>query len=300
MNQEKFNEVTGVWTAIITPFKNNKIDYPAFEKIIERQINAGINGIVVYGSTGEAATLEREEKKELLKFALEKVNSRIPILAGTGTNNTQESIELSKDAEHLGVDGLLVVAPYYNKPTQEGLLFHYKKIAESTSIPICLYNVPGRSIIKISPTTLNHLSEIKNITSLKEADADMTTVSSVMNKIGNKLSVISGDDFTFLPFLSLGGKGVISVLTNVAPKAFVQVYDYVKNNKWEDARELFFKLEPLMQLLFKETNPMVPKAMLKTLGYCESEARLPLTEASHDTYKEIETFLKTNPDLEIS
>ncbi len=268
----------GSIVAIVTPFKKGKVDERALVDLIEWHIAEGTSAIVPCGTTGESATLDYKEHYRVIDLTVKTVNKRIPVIAGTGANSTDETIEITKHAKKSGADGALLVAPYYNKPTQEGLYRHYKTIAEKVDMPIVLYNVPGRTAVNILPATVARLAEIKNIVAIKEATGDMKQVSEVIRLCGDRITVISGDDFTTLPLLALGGKGVISVTANVAPKAVSQMCSWWMKGQQDKARALHFKLEPLNTAMFIETNPIPVKTALAMMGKIQEEFRLPLCE----------------------
>jgi 4-hydroxy-tetrahydrodipicolinate synthase len=268
----------GSIVAIVTPFKRGKVDEKALGDLIEWQIAEGTSAIVPCGTTGESATLDYKEHYKVISFTVKTVNKRVPVIAGTGANSTDETIEITKHAKKSGADGALLVAPYYNKPTQEGLYRHYKTVAEKVDIPIVLYNVPGRTAVNILPATVARLAEIRNIVAIKEATGDMKQVSEVLRLCGDRINVISGDDFTTLPLLALGGKGVISVTANIAPKAVSQMCSWWMKGLQDKARALHFKLEPLNAAMFIETNPIPVKTALAMMGKIREEFRLPLCE----------------------
>lgn len=270
----------GSIVAIVTPFKNGKFDEKSFCNLIEWHISQGTNAIVPCGTTGESATLEYEEHFRVIEVAVKTANGRIPVIAGTGANSTDETIMITKKARELGADAALLVSPYYNKPTQEGLFRHYKAVAEAVDIPIVLYNVPGRTAVNILPQTVARLADIKNIAAIKEATGDMKQVSEVIRLCGDRMAVISGDDFTTLPLLALGGCGVISVTANVAPKEVSDMCRLWAEGKHEEARKLHYRLEPLNAVMFIETNPIPAKTALAMMGKIREEFRLPLCEMS--------------------
>ena len=281
----------GSIVAIVTPFKNGKFDEKAFKSLIEWHISEGTDGIVPCGTTGESATLDYEEHYRVIEVTVKTVKGRIPVIAGTGANSTDETIMITKKAKQLGADAALLVTPYYNKPTQEGLYRHYKKVAEAVNIPQILYNVPGRTAVNMLPSTVARLAEIKNIVGIKEATGDMKQVSEVIRLCGNKMTVLSGDDFTTLPLLALGGKGVISVSANVAPGDVSAMC-----NAWEQgdivrARKLHFKLEPLNSAMFIETNPIPAKTALSMMGTIREEFKLPLCQMSDDNKEKLRKTL---------
>jgi len=270
----------GSIVAIVTPFKKGKVDEKALGNLIEWHILQGTHGIVPCGTTGESATLDYKEHYRVIEFTIKTVNKRVPVIAGTGANATDETVMLTKQAKKYGADAALLVTPYYNKPTQEGLYRHYKKIAESVDIPLVLYNVPGRTAVNLLPSTVARLAEIKNIVAIKEASGDMKQVSEVVRLCGDRITVISGDDFTTLPLLALGGKGVISVSANVAPKDVSTMCSSWLKGQYDKARSIHYKLEPLNTVMFIETNPIPVKTDLAMMGKIQEELRLPLCEMS--------------------
>ncbi|MCP4134513.1 MAG: 4-hydroxy-tetrahydrodipicolinate synthase [bacterium] len=273
----------GVYTALITPFKNNKIDYEALEKILEMQIEQGVDGVVPLGTTGESPTVPFNEHKELVKWVVNTVNKRIKVIAGTGANSTEEAICLSQSAEESGVDGILSVNPYYNKPPQRGLVAHFEQIAKSVSIPVILYNIPGRTAINFLPPGIKELTErVSNVVAIKEATGDLSQMMEVIELCGDKVTLISGDDNLLLPILSIGGKGIISVLANFLPGDVKKVITLYGEGKTEESRELFYRLLPLCKAMFLETNPIPVKAAMEMLGYCGPELRLPMVPLSDD------------------
>jgi 4-hydroxy-tetrahydrodipicolinate synthase len=285
----------GSIVAIVTPFKKGKFDEKAYGDLIEWHIAQGTNAIVPCGTTGESATLDYKEHYRVIDFAVKAVNKRVPVIAGTGANSTAETIEITRHAKQSGADAALLVAPYYNKPTQEGLYRHYKTIAKEVNIPIVLYNVPGRTAVNILPSTVARLSEIKNIVAIKEATGDMKQVSEVIRLCGDNITVISGDDFTTLTLMALGGKGVISVSANVSPKDVSTMCSLMLKGKYDKARELHYKLEPLNAAMFFETNPIPVKTALAMMGKIKEEFRLPLCEmapANKDKLKKVLKNLK--------
>ena len=270
----------GSIVAIVTPFKKGKVDEKALGDLIEWHISQGTNGIVPCGTTGEAPTLDYKEHYRVIDITVKTVNKRVPVIAGTGANATDETIMITKQAKKSGADAALLVSPYYNKPTQEGLYRHYKAVAEAVDIPIVLYNVPGRTAVNILPSTVARLAEIENIVAIKEATGDMKQVSEVIRLCGNRITVVSGDDFTTLTLLALGGKGVISVSANVAPKDVSMMCSLWMKGQHDRARALHYKLEPLNAAMFIETNPIPVKTALAMMGRIQEEFRLPLCEMS--------------------
>jgi 4-hydroxy-tetrahydrodipicolinate synthase len=285
----------GSIVAIVTPFKKGKVDEKAFGDLIEWHIAQGTNAIVPCGTTGEASTLDYKEHYRVIDIAVKTVNGRVPVVAGTGANSTDETIEITEHAKKSGADAALLVTPYYNKPTQEGLYRHYKIVAEKVDIPIVLYNVPGRTAVNMLPPTVARLAEIKNIIAIKEATGDMKQVSEVIRLCGDRMIVISGDDFTTLPLLALGGKGVISVSANVMPKEVSQMCSFWMNGQHDKARALHYKLEPLNASMFIETNPIPVKTALAMMGKIQEEFRMPLCEmapANREKLKKVLMDLK--------
>ena len=270
----------GSIVAIVTPFKKGKVDEKALGDLIEWHISQGTNGIVPCGTTGEAPTLDYKEHYRVIEITVKTVNKRVPVIAGTGANATDETIMITKQAKKSGADAALLVSPYYNKPTQEGLYRHYKAVAEAVDIPIVLYNVPGRTAVNILPSTVARLAEIENIVAIKEATGDMKQVSEVIRLCGNRITVVSGDDFTTLTLLALGGKGVISVSANVAPKDVSMMCSLWMKGQHDRARAIHYKLEPLNAAMFIETNPIPVKTALAMMGKIQEEFRLPLCEMS--------------------
>lgn len=270
----------GSIVAIVTPFNNGRFDEKSFTELIEWHISQGTDAIVPCGTTGESATLDYEEHYRVIEVAVKTVNKRIPIIAGTGANSTDETIMITRKAQELGADAALLVAPYYNKPTQEGLYRHYRTVAEAVDIPIVLYNVPGRTAVNILPSTVARLAEIRNIVAIKEASGDMKQVSEIIRLCGNKITVLSGDDFTTLPLLALGGRGVISVTANIIPHEVSEMCRLWEEGKVEEARRLHYKIEPLNHAMFIETNPIPVKTALAMMGKIREEFRLPLCEMS--------------------
>lgn len=272
----------GCATALVTPFDEKGINFKEFKKLLENQIADGIDALVVCGTTGESSTMTLEEKKQAIKFAVDTVAGRVPVIAGTGGNNTASVIEMSKYAEEVGVDGLLIVTPYYNKTTQAGLIAHYKTVAESVDLPIILYNVPGRTGLNITPETCLELSKIENIVAIKEASGNLSQVAKIASLCKDNLHIYSGNDDQVLPVLSLGGLGVISVLSNIAPKQFSSMTKDFFDGNIDKAIEVQLSSIPLIDALFSEVNPIPVKAALNMLGYNFGIPRLPLVEMSEN------------------
>ena len=281
----------GAIVAIVTPFKNGEVDEEALRELIEFQIESGTDGIVPCGTTGESATLSHEEHDRVIEIAVDAVNKRVPVIAGTGSNSTKEAIRLTRHAHEVGADGALMVSPYYNRPTQEGLYQHYKAVAEEVPIAVIPYNVPSRTGSNLLPETDARLAKISNIVGIKEASGDLKQISKVIQLCGDDFDVLSGDDFTVLPILSVGGKGVISVVSNVAPADMAGLVDAFEAGDLAKARELHFKMWPLMEALFFETNPIPTKASLSMMGKINYELRLPLCKTSDANYDRLRQVL---------
>ena len=270
----------GCGTAIATPFNENGVNFEVFKQLIDNQIKEGVDSITVCGTTGESATMSETERKDTIKFVVDTVNKRVPVIAGTGSNNTRSAIEMTKYAESVGVDGVLVVTPYYNKATQKGLIEHFTKIAKETTLPIIMYNVPGRTGVNILPETCYELSKIDNIVAIKEASGNISQVAKIASLCGNDLAIYSGNDDQIIPVLSLGGIGVISVLSNIKPKfTHDMVYDFFNGDVKEACKKQLDAIE-LIDCLFSEVNPIPVKSALNMLGYDYGIPRLPLTELS--------------------
>lgn len=283
---------TGCGTAIATPFTEDGINYEEFGKLIENQIENSVDAIIVCGTTGESATMSEEEKKEVIKYSINKINKRTKVIIGTGCNNTKKAIEMSKFAEEVGADALLVVTPYYNKATQAGLVAHYKAIAESVNIPIIMYSVPSRTGVNILPETCLELSKIDNIVAIKEASGNISQVAKIASLCGDDLDIYSGNDDQIVPILSLGGKGVISVLSNIMPKyTHDMVYEYLNGNL-EKATKMQLEVIELIDMLFCEVNPIPVKYALNVMGYNFGVPRLPLTELSKTNQEKMVKVLK--------
>lgn len=284
----------GVGSAVPTPFDENGVNISEFRKFLQFQIDNNVDALIVCGTTGESSTMTRDEKIIAINCALEVANEKIPVIVGTGSNNTREAIEMSEIAERLGADGILVVTPYYNKTTQRGLIAHYKAIAESVSLPIILYNVPSRTGVNIEPQTCLELSKIDNIVAIKEASGNISQVAQISNLCGDNLYIYSGNDDQIVPICSLGGIGVISVLSNIKPK-FVHdmVYDFLDGNI-DKARKMQLNVLPLINSLFSEVNPIPVKYALNELGFNFGVPRLPLVEFSDTNKKVLRQYLKTD------
>jgi len=283
---------TGSMVALVTPFKNGQVDWPNLEALVEFHLQNGTNGIVPCGTTGESATLSHAEHDEVIRTVIKTVNKRVPVIAGTGSNSTDEAVRLTKEAERSGADGALMISPYYNRPTQEGIYQHYKKVASEVSIPLIVYNIPGRTGSKIEPETLARLAEIKNIAGVKEATGSVDQAIDVIRFGGDRLAVYSGEDSLIYSLMSLGGKGVISTCANVAPKETAQLAAACLSGNWDAGRALQFKLIPLIRSLFIETNPIPVKTALALMGKCSGELRLPMTPMAEGNVKKLKTALE--------
>ncbi len=268
---------TGVATAIVTPLNEKGIDFEKFGKLIEWQIAEGINAIVVCGTTGESSTLTDEEHRAAIKFCVDTVAGRVPVIAGTGSNDAAYAIDLTKYACEAGADAMLVVTPYYNKATQNGLIKLFTAIADASTKPIILYNVPSRTGVNITPATCKALAEHPNICAIKEASGNISQIAEIAHLVGDKMDIYSGNDDQIVPIMSLGGKGVISVLSNVMPKKSVEICDSFFAGNIEKSREIQLELLPLINALFSEVNPIPVKAAMAAMGWCENYVRLPLT-----------------------
>ncbi len=283
----------GSIVALATPFLNGKVDEKAFQKLVEWQINQGTNGLLPVGTTGESPTLSHEEHKRVVEMCIEVSSNRIPVLAGAGSNSTDEAVALAKHAKLAGANAVLVVTPYYNKPTQGGLFAHFKAIHDQVDIPIILYNIPGRSVVDISQATLLKLAELPNIIGIKDATSNISRVSSTRLVLGSSFCQLSGEDATALAFMAHGGHGCISVTANVAPRLCADFYDAWFGNDPITALSITDKLMPLHISLFLETSPTPVKYALSLLGKCSPDVRLPLVQLNDKTEKKIEAAMKS-------
>ncbi|MEI6314155.1 MAG: 4-hydroxy-tetrahydrodipicolinate synthase [Syntrophus sp. (in: bacteria)] len=283
----------GAIVAIVTPFKNGKVDEGKLRELIEFQIANGTDGIVPCGTTGESPTLSHEEHDRVIEITVDAVKKRVPVIAGTGSNSTAEALRLTKHAHEVGADGALMVCPYYNRPTQEGLYQHYKFIAENVSIPIIVYNIPGRTGVNLLPDTLARLAKIPNIVGTKEASGSLKQMHDVISLCGPDFAVLSGDDFFTYPLLCLGGHGIISVVSNVAPADMSALVDAFAAGDLKKAKDLHFKMVPLIDSLFIETNPVPVKAALAMMGKIDYEVRLPLEKMSEGNYEKLKKVMVT-------
>ena len=282
----------GVITALVTPFKNGVIDEEAYRAHIEWQIEHGVHGLVPCGSTGESATLSHEEHEAVVRICIEQTKGRLPVMAGSGSNNTAEAVRLTRFAREAGADAALLITPYYNKPTPEGLFRHFQAISAAVSIPMFVYNVPGRTGSNVLPETMARLfREIPGVAGAKEASGNIVQISNVLELCGPNFTLLSGDDFLFLPSLCLGGKGLISVTSNVAPGKMAALYNAWSKGDIAGARRLHFELEPLNRAMFMETNPIPVKTALRLMGRMTDELRLPLCGMGERNLAGLETAL---------
>ena len=284
----------GCGTAIATPFTENGVNFEEFGKLLEEQIKQEVDAIIVCGTTGESATMTDKERKDTIKFAIDKVAKRAKVIAGTGSNNTRAAVELSKYAESVGADGILVVTPYYNKTTQAGLIEHYKTIAEAVTVPIIMYSVPSRTGVNINPETCLELSKIKNIVAIKEASGNLSQVAKIASLCRDNLDIYSGNDDQILPILSLGGKGVISVLSNVMPRYTHDMTQKFFDGKIREATQMQLDAIDLIDALFSEVNPIPVKYALNLMGYNYGKPRLPLVELSAKNQERMRCAMKNH------
>lgn len=282
----------GAIVAIVTPFKNGKVDEEALRELIEFQIQNGTDGIVPCGTTGESPVLSHDEHDRVIEITVDAAKKRVPVIAGTGSNSTAEALRLTKHAYDVGADGALIVCPYYNRPTQEGLYQHYKLIAERVPIPIIIYNIPGRTGVNMTPETLARLAKIKNIVGVKEAAGSLQQMAEIISLCGPDFSVLSGDDFFTYPLMCLGGHGIISVVSNVAPADMAALVDSFDAGDFKKAKDLHYKMAPLISSLFIETNPTPVKAALAMMGKIQYEIRLPLCKLSEGNYEKLKRAMQ--------
>lgn len=283
---------TGSLVAIVTPFRKGQIDERALGDLIEWQVANGTNGIVPCGTTGESATLSHEEHNRVIELTVEVVRRRVPVIAGTGSNSTDEAITLTKHAKQAGADGALLITPYYNKPTQEGLFRHYKAVADAVDLPLILYNIPGRTGVNMLPATITRLSAIPTIVGVKEGSGSVQQASDVVQMCGDRLTVLAGDDSLTLPMMAVGGKGVITVTANITPADMSALVSTFLAGNVAEARRIHFKLSPLFAALFYETNPIPVKEALGMMGKIDPELRLPLCPMAQDTREKLSRVMK--------
>ncbi len=283
----------GSIVAIVTPFDSQgRFDEETYRQLIEFQIENGTDAIVPCGTTGESATLNYEEHKQVIRTCIEQAGKRVPVIAGTGSNSTAEAIEISQHAKEMGADGVLLVSPYYNKPTQEGLYQHYKALAEAVAIPQVLYNVPGRTGMNVEAKTTIRLAEFDNIVAIKEASGNVTQASEILAQAGDKIDVLSGDDFLTLPLMACGAKGVISVTANIMPAEVKAMVAAVAEGRWEDAQQMHLKMLAIHQAMFIEANPVPAKTALSLMGKCRADVRLPLVALQPASLEKLKSVMQ--------
>ena len=282
----------GMATAIVTPMTENAIDYEALGRFIDFQIESGINAIVVMGTTGENATIEPEDQKEVIRYTVDRVAKRVPVIAGTGTNNTEHVLSNTRNACEVGADAVLVVTPYYNKATQNGLIRHFTEVADASTVPVILYNVPGRTGCNLLPKTVARLAEHPNIVAIKEATGNMAQMVELKARCGDKLDIYSGEDALTVPMMAMGAAGTISVLSNVVPKESVAMTDAAQAGDFATAAAWQCKLLPLINALFSEVNPIPAKAAVAAMGFGEEHLRLPLTPMEPETRQKLYTEMR--------
>ena len=281
----------GSLVPIITPFRQGKVDRDGLERVIEHVLAGGSDGIIPCGTTGESATLSHEEHEEVVRWTIEIVRRRVPVIAGTGSNSTAEAIRLTQGAEKAGVQGALLISPYYNKPTQEGIFQHYKAVAEATRLPLIIYNIPGRTGSKIDPATLARLSRVPRVIGVKEATGSVETSIDIVAQAADGFAVYCGEDAINFPVLAVGGAGLISAVANVAPKPLAEMARAAREKRWEDARRVHFELLALVRILFVETNPIPVKTACALMGLCSPDMRLPLTPMSEGNLARLKQVL---------
>ncbi len=284
---------SGSLVPIITPFKSGELDRDALERVIEYVLGAGSDGLIPCGTTGESATLSHDEHEEVVRLTIEIARRRVPVIAGTGSNSTAEAIRLTKAARAAGADGALLLSPYYNKPTQEGIFQHYKAVAEATApLPLLVYNIPGRTASKIEASTVARLATVPSIVGVKEATGQIETAVDILAATGGKFAVFSGEDALNFPILAVGGKGLVSAVANVAPKPLADMAHAAAAGRWDEARRIHFELLALVRVLFVETNPIPVKTACSILGLCSAEMRLPLTAMADGNRAKLEQTLR--------
>jgi 4-hydroxy-tetrahydrodipicolinate synthase len=282
----------GVLTALVTPFRDGALDEKALRALVERQIDAGINGLVPCGSTGESATLSHDEHDRVIEVVVEAAGGRVPVVAGTGSNNTEEAIRLTRHAKEAGADAALLISPYYNKPTQAGLVAHFEAIANATELPLIVYNIPGRTASNIQPSTLAQLAHLEFVVGVKESCGDIDQIAHVVAECPDDFAVLSGDDAVTLPLLAVGGQGVISTSSNVAPEHMIELVSSFRSGDTRRALDIHQQLLPLFDALFCETNPIPLKAALAIMGLVDPEIRLPLTPITQPNREALQLVLK--------
>jgi len=282
----------GTHTALVTPFRDGAVDEPALRRLIREQIAAGVDGIVPCGSTGESATMNHAEHQRVISIAIEEAAGTVKVMAGTGSNNTAEAISLTTYAKQAGADAALLISPYYNKPTQDGHVAHYRAIADAAGLPLFVYNIPGRTGVNILPETIAKMAEHPMIVGVKEASGSLDQVSRIIELTGGRMTVLSGDDSLTLPMMAVGAHGVIAVVSNVIPAKLVAMVRAARDGDFASARTLHYELLPIIQALFTETNPIPVKAAMAMLGKCGPELRMPLTPITEPNRKRLEAVLR--------
>jgi len=283
---------SGSYVALVTPFKNNRVDVGKLKELVEFHVKKGTSGIVPCGTTGESATLSHEEHRLVIETVVKAANGRLKVIAGTGSNNTTEAIELTRFAKEVEADGCLVITPYYNKPTPNGLYLHFKEVAETVDIPMVMYNVPGRTGVNMLPSTVAKLAKIENIVGLKEASGNITQVSEIVMHCGEDFDVLSGDDAMTFPIMAVGGKGVISVAANIVPEEMAALVGAFEAGDIKKARKMHLEMLPLFNAMFYETNPIPVKTAMNLMGMISDEIRLPLCKMSDENLAKLKTTLK--------
>ena len=288
----KLAAIEGCLTALVTPFRDGKVDFDRLGKLVEWQIEQGVDGLVAVGTTGESATLDVEEHVAVIADTVKAAHGRVPVIAGAGGNATSEALELTRAAEAAGANALLHVTPYYNRPSQEGLFRHFEAVAKATKLPVILYNVPTRTACDLLTETVVRLAELDNIVGIKDATGNLVRGSELIARVGDRIAVLSGDDGTAFPLYAVGARGVISVVSNVAPRAMSDMWDAVKAGDWARGRQRHFELRVLNQLLFAESSPAPTKAALALLGRCSTDVRLPLVSASSGLVEQLRAEMR--------
>ncbi|MGE0400363.1 MAG: 4-hydroxy-tetrahydrodipicolinate synthase [Kofleriaceae bacterium] len=289
----KLATIEGCLTALVTPFRDGKVDFDGIAKLVDWQIEQGVDGIVAVGTTGESATLDVDEHVAVIAATVKAAKGRVPVVAGAGGNATSEALTLTKASEDAGADALLHVTPYYNRPSQEGLFRHFEAIAKATKLPIVLYNVPSRTACDMATETVARLADFDNVVAIKDATGNLVRGSDLVAKVGDRMTILSGDDGTAFPLYACGARGVISVVSNVAPRAMSDMWDAVKAGDWDRAKKRHFELRVLNAMLFAEPSPSPTKAALSLLGRCSTEVRLPLVPASAGLIEQLRNEMKS-------
>jgi len=288
----KLAPIEGCLTALVTPFKDGKVDFDALARLCDWQIENGVDGLVAVGTTGESATLDVDEHVAVISAMVKAAKGRVPVIAGAGGNATSEALALTKASEDAGADGLLHVTPYYNRPSQEGLFRHFEAIVKSTKLPVVLYNVPTRTACDLANETVMRLADFDNVVAIKDATGNLVRGTDLVAKVGDRMTILSGDDGTAFPLYAVGARGVISVVSNIAPRQMSDMWDAVKAGDWERARKRHFELRVLNAMLFAEPSPAPTKAALALLGKCSAECRLPIVPATDGLVPQLQAAMK--------